>query len=79
MQAYCGMASEHRLYATHSGKDGHRGKFTLPIGQQVALEEVGEQVLFEESLDVGANTAYPAFGASAGAPDISASTSRPRS
>ena len=45
------MASEHRLYATHSGKDGYCGDFTLLIGQQVAFEKVGEQMLFEESLD----------------------------
>lgn len=51
MQADSSMASEHRLYTTHSGKDRYRSEFALPIGQQVTLEEVSEQVLFKETFD----------------------------
>ena len=37
------MAPEHRLYAAHSGEDRHRGEFTFPTGQQIALKKVGEK------------------------------------
>lgn len=79
MQADRHVSDSHRFYATHTGKNRHRSEFTLPIGQQVALEKVGERCSLRNRSMVGANTAYPAFGASIGTPDISASTSHPRS
>ena len=61
MQAYRRMALEHRLHATHSSKNRHRGKFPFPIRQQITLEKVGKKMLFKKPLNDWGKQGISAF------------------
>ena len=47
------MSFHHRLHAADSGQYRHRGDLPFGIGQHVAFENIGEEVLFEKYLDFG--------------------------
>ncbi len=51
MQADQYVAVCHRLHTAHAGENGHRSEFALAVSQQVALEKVSEQMLFQKAFD----------------------------
>ena len=51
MQADCHVPGCHRLHTAHTRKNGHRSEFPLSVSQQVALEKIGKQMLFQKAFD----------------------------
>lgn len=53
VQGNAHVSLHHRLHASDSGQYRHRGDLPLGMGQHVALEKVGEEMLFEKHFDFG--------------------------